>query len=78
MNEEALNVVTIGKTIPLTRSDYKNYRFCVLVEIHGTNNAHNNAKIESFLQKVRGNAYIIDGVMAQNILSHVCLCVYHT
>jgi len=67
MDEEVLNIVATEKTIPLTRGDGKNYRFCVLVETQGTNNAHDNEKIESFLQKVMDNHYVIDGVMAQNL-----------
>ena len=57
-----------GIPIPLTRYDSQTqHPYCVLVETHGSNEVHDQAKMEDFLQRIMEDGWIIDGILAQNL-----------
>eukprot|EP00554_Chaetoceros_debilis_P012398 CAMPEP_0194121046 /NCGR_PEP_ID=MMETSP0150-20130528/45469_1 /TAXON_ID=122233 /ORGANISM="Chaetoceros debilis, Strain MM31A-1" /LENGTH=465 /DNA_ID=CAMNT_0038813335 /DNA_START=218 /DNA_END=1615 /DNA_ORIENTATION=+ len=67
MDKEVLDQVASEKKIPIVNEDGENYRFCVLVETQGSNDDHDNSKMESFLEMTMENGHVIDGVMAQDL-----------
>eukprot|EP00934_Nitzschia_sp_Nitz4_P005124 Nitzschia sp. Nitz4//scaffold26_size159584//42967//44657//NITZ4_002479-RA/size159584-snap-gene-0.28-mRNA-1//-1//CDS//3329545046//5114//frame0 len=51
--------------IPLPLDD--KYPYCVLVETHGSNEEHDTAKMEAFVEASMEQEMVIDGVLAQNL-----------
>jgi len=65
MDEQVLDQVASEKIIPL-KDGNKNHKFCVLVETQGSNEEHDMAKLESFLEQATGAGHIVDGILAQD------------
>lgn len=40
--------------------------YCVLIETHGSNEDHDQDKLQQFLSYIMGQGWVVDGVMAQN------------
>jgi FAD/FMN-containing dehydrogenase len=43
------------------------YPYSILVETHGSNKDHDQAKMEAFVEAVMGDDVVVDGVLAQNL-----------
>ena len=67
LDKAVLDQVISEKEVPLTQNDGTNYAFCLLVETQGSNNSHDQEKMESFLQRCMEDGNVIDGVLAQDI-----------
>mmetsp|Transcript_20134 Transcript_20134/g.24819 ORF Transcript_20134/g.24819 Transcript_20134/m.24819 type:complete len:511 (+) Transcript_20134:43-1575(+) len=75
MDSDVLDIVAEEIKIPVTKSHSSsdksdipdNYRFCLLVETLGANDAHDKEKINQFLEKCMDNNYVVDGILAQDL-----------
>lgn len=79
MDQEVLDIVANEKKIPIQKDSdnscsSNNYRFSLLVETLGSNDAHDKEKMNSFLEKAMENNHIVDGVVAQD-LKQVSVCL---
>lgn len=43
------------------------YPYCILVETHGSNESHDQAKMETFVETLFSEEIVVDGVLAQNM-----------
>jgi FAD/FMN-containing dehydrogenase len=68
MDKAVLDLVAKEKYIPVKPNDGStNYRYCILIETHGSNQEHDMQKMESFLEDTMAQQYVADGVLAQDL-----------
>lgn len=70
MDSEVLDIVNnINPDVlaPLPSADISNHPFYILVESHGSDEDHDQAKLERFLEYVMDHGIISDGVLAQSL-----------
>jgi FAD/FMN-containing dehydrogenase len=67
MDEAVLDLVSTEKQIPVRQGDSHNYPYCVLVETHGSNEEHDMAKLEAFLEEAMTQEVVTDGVLSQDL-----------
>lgn len=66
IDEQMLDQVGSRKKIPV-KHDERNYPFCILLETQGSNDEHDMAKLESFLEKSITLGNVVDGTLAQDM-----------
>ena len=66
MDEAVLDIVSTEKQIPVQNGS-SNYPYCVLVETHGSNEEHDMAKMEMFLDEAMKRNVVVDGVLSQDL-----------
>lgn len=64
MDHAVLDLVRREKKIPISNDDYP---FYVLVETQGSNEDHDMAKMESFLEDAMTRNIVVDGVLSQDL-----------
>lgn len=67
MDEAVLDVVATEKRIPVRVNNETNYRYCVLIETHGSNEEHDTNKMETFLEKAMARDIVVDGILSQDL-----------
>jgi D-2-hydroxyglutarate dehydrogenase len=65
MDGPVLEIVQHQSDIPLPLSEI--YPYSILVETHGSNAAHDQEKMESFVEAVMDQGVAVDGVLAQSL-----------
>jgi FAD/FMN-containing dehydrogenases len=66
IDEQMLDQVGNRKKIPVKHGE-RNYPFCILLETQGSNDEHDMAKLESFVEKSITLGNVVDGTLAQDM-----------
>ena len=67
MDKAIMELVSEENQLPVGSPDEGLYPHYVLVETHGSNAEHDQAKLEAFLEKCMGDEYVVDGALAQDL-----------
>jgi len=67
MDDNVVKLVGEHHTIPIAGSNGSPYPYYLLVETHGSNMEHDQAKMQDFLESTMGNGHVVDGVLAQDL-----------
>ena len=67
MDGPVLNMVATEVKLPVTQDDGSSYPYCILVETQGSQQDHDAAKMEMFLEQAMNTGCVVDGVLAHDL-----------